>query len=58
MSDFDHMNSKVNTHNQKIDNLTIILATIVVVVTPNCEIYEVQGHITTDYRLLSEPTHD
>lgn len=38
---FDHMTAKVDALTQKIKNLTITLAAIVVVVTPNCEMYGV-----------------
>lgn len=38
---FGHMTAKVDALTQKIKNLTITLATIVVVVTPNYEMYGV-----------------
>lgn len=58
VSGFDHMNAKVDVLTQKINNLTITPTSTIVAVTPNCEIYGVQGHVTIDYQLLFEPTHD
>ena len=58
MKSFDHVNTKVDALTQKIDNLTITTATTVAAVTPNFEISRVQGHVTVDYQLLSEPTPD
>lgn len=57
VSSFNHMNAKVDALTQKINNFTITTIATVASVTPNCEICEVQGHVTADCRLLVEPTH-
>lgn len=43
---------------KKINNLSITLAATVTVVTPNCEISGVFGHIIVESQLLGEPTSD
>lgn len=58
VSSFGHMNVKVDTVAQKIDNLSISLAATVTIVTPNCGIYGVLGHIIAECQLLSKPTLD
>lgn len=54
----DHVNTKVDALIQKIENLTITLATPIAIVTLFCEIYGVQGHVTSDCQLLYESSHD
>lgn len=49
----DHVSTKVDALTQNINNLTITPPTTVVIVTPNCEIYGIQGHIATDCQLLT-----
>lgn len=46
------MSAKVDALTQKINNLSITRLAIVAAVTPNCEIYGLQGHIITDCHLL------
>lgn len=48
----DHVNAKVETFTQKINNLTITTPAIVVAVAPNCEIWGVQGHMATNCQIL------
>lgn len=48
VSNFDHMNAKVDSLAQKIDNLSINLASSIIAVTHNWEICGVPGHVTTD----------
>ncbi|KAI5383056.1 hypothetical protein KIW84_070451 [Lathyrus oleraceus] len=44
ISSLDHVNAKVDSLTQKIDNLTITPATTVAAVAPNCKICGVPGH--------------
>lgn len=55
---FDHVNAKVEALTQKINNLTIITPTIIVVVALNFEICGVQGHMDTDCQILTGTTLD
>lgn len=50
----DHVSAKVDALTQKINNLNITPPIIIDVVTPNSEIYGIQGHIATDCQLLTE----
>ncbi|MCI04024.1 hypothetical protein A2U01_0025066, partial [Trifolium medium] len=56
VSNFDHVNAKVDALSQKLDNLTVNPAATVAVVTPSCEICGVPGHFAANYRLLAKPT--
>ena len=58
MSCLYHLNAKVDVLTQKIDNLIITPATSIDVVTPNCEICGVLGHVMVECQLLAEPTPD
>lgn len=49
VSNFDYMNAKVDAMYQMLDNLSITPLAIVAVVTSNCEIYGVHGHITIEF---------
>lgn len=56
VSNFNHMNAKVDAPTQKIDNLSITLIDTINVLTPNYNIYGVPRCVTNDYKLLAEPT--
>ncbi|XP_050919410.1 uncharacterized protein LOC127136946 [Lathyrus oleraceus] len=58
LSNLDHVNAKVDALTQKIDNLTITLATTMAVVSPNCEICRVQGHTAPECQLLTGTSTD
>lgn len=57
VSNFNHMNAKVDALTQKIDNFNITPATTIAIVTPKYEIYGVFGHVIANFQ-LAEPTHD
>ncbi|MCH87321.1 hypothetical protein A2U01_0008188, partial [Trifolium medium] len=56
VSSLDHMNAKVEALTQKLDNLTVNPAATIVVVTPNCEICGISGHVAANCQLLATPT--
>ncbi|XP_050890453.1 uncharacterized protein LOC127095864 [Lathyrus oleraceus] len=49
----DSVNAKVDALTQKIESLVIIPVTIVVVITPNCELCGIPGHTNVDCQLLA-----
>lgn len=49
----NHVNAKVDALSKKIESLTITPAATIVVVTLNCEICGVPGHITSECQLLA-----
>lgn len=49
----DYVSSKVDALTHKINNLTITPPATIDVLTHNCDICGVQGHITTDCQLLT-----
>lgn len=52
---FDHMNVKVGALTKKVDNLSITPTATEVVMTLNCVICGVPGHITAECQFLSKP---
>jgi len=53
ISSLDHVHAKVDSLVQKLDNLIIPPATIVAVVTPNCELCGNPGHTAPECQILA-----
>ena len=53
VSDFDHMNARVDDLCHRLDNLSIAQPPTVANVTPNCEICGVLRHIAFECQLLA-----
>lgn len=53
ISNFDHMNAKVNALTHKVDNLSITTTTAAISITPKCKIYGVSNHIRAEWKLLA-----
>ncbi len=54
VSNLDHMNARVDALYHKLDNLSLAPPATAAVVTPNCEICGVLGHIAAECQLLAE----
>lgn len=60
VSSFDNINAKLDVLYQKLDNLSIAFTATAVIVTPNCEICGVVGHVgvACQFMVVIEPTPD
>ena len=54
VSNFDHMNAKVDALFHKLDNLKLAPPATVAAVNPNCEICGTPGHVAAECQLLAE----
>lgn len=54
VSNFDHMNAKMDALAQKVDNLSITSSTNVTAITIRCEIIGTLGHATNECQQLPE----